>query len=392
MSEAAAQPIAPDAPRGAEQLAEITPRELTWRRFKRHRLALASGWFLAVLYLLAALCEFVSPYRPETRNVAAINAPPMGVRFFDLEGGFHLRPFVYGYDMRVNPDTWMREYTMNTAKRYPLEFFAKGDGYRLFGLVPLDRHLFVAAGADGGAGAVGEQGYVHLFGTDQLGRDMFSRVFYGARVSLSIGLVGLAMTFVLGIVFGGLAGYIGGWVDRAIQRITAVLLSIPQLPLWMALTAALPPAWSPLRIYFGVTIILSLFGWTILARQVRGRFLALRVEEFVVAARLIGAGRMRVILRHMLPNFLSHTITTATLAVPAMIIGETALSFLGIGLRPPVVSWGVLLQQAQNYQVIVMTPWLMIPGLFVVLAVMAFNLFGDGLRDAADPYNTGGQN
>ena len=384
MSEAALAPAVPDAPRGAERLAEITPGQLTWRRFKRHRLALASGCFLGVLYLLAALCEFVAPYRPETRNVAAINAPPMAVRFFDLEGGFHWRPFVYGYDMAVNPDTWMREYTVNAAKRYPLEFFAKGDSYQLFGLVPMERHLFATAEAV-------EGGYVHLFGTDQLGRDMFSRVFYGARVSLSIGLVGLAMTFVLGIVFGGLAGYVGGWVDRAIQRVTAVLLSIPQLPLWMALTAALPPAWSPLRIYFGVTIILSLFGWTVLALQVRGRFLALRAEEFVVAARLIGAGRMRVILRHMLPNFLSHTITTATLAVPAMIIGETALSFLGIGLRPPVVSWGVLLQQAQNYQVIVMTPWLMIPGLFVVLAVMAFNLFGDGLRDAADPYNTGGQ-
>ena len=382
MSEAIALPAGAPAVQAADaqQLATITPRELTWRRFKRHRLALASGCFLGVLYLIAALCEFISPYKPETRNVAAINAPPMLVRFFDVDGRFHVRPFVYGYDMAVNPDTWMREYTVNPSKRYPLEFFAKGDPYHFWNLVRGERHLFLAKG-----------GYVHVFGTDQLGRDMFSRVFYGARISLSIGLVGLVMTFVLGIVLGGLAGYIGGWVDRAIQRLTAVLLSIPQLPLWMALTAALPPAWSPLRVYFGVTIILSLFGWTILARQVRGRFLALRVEEFVVAARLIGARKMRVILRHMLPNFLSHTITTATLAVPAMIIGETSLSFLGIGLRPPVVSWGVLLQQAQNYQVIVMTPWLMIPGLFVVLAVMAFNLFGDGLRDAADPYNTGGQ-
>ena len=387
-SAAAGAPRSADAAESDERLATITPRELTWRRFKRHRLALVSAWVLGILYLVAALCEFVSPYRPETRNVAAINAPPMLVRFFDTEGNFHLRPFVYGYDMEINPDTWMREYEINPNKRYPLRFFAAGDSYRFWNLFAAERHLFLAGGGDG---ADLKDGYVHLFGTDQLGRDMFSRVFYGARVSLSIGLVGMAMTFLLGIVLGGLAGYVGGWLDRGISRLIAVLLSIPQLPLWMALTAALPPAWSPLLVYFGVTIILSLLGWPYLARQVRGRFLALRVEEFVVAARLIGARKMRVILRHMLPNFISHTITTATLAVPGMILGETALSFLGIGLRPPVVSWGVLLQQAQNYQVIVLTPWLMIPGLFVILTVMAFNLLGDGLRDAADPYNVGGQ-
>ena len=364
--------------REASALATVTPRQLAWRRFKRHRLALVSAWVLAALYLGGLLCEFIAPYAPEARNVAAINAPPMGIRFFD-DDGFHLRPFVFGYDMRVNADTWMREYTPNPDKRYPLRFFAEGDEYAFWNLAKGRRHLFVAEG-----------GYLHLFGTDQLGRDIFSRIFYGARVSLSIGVVGVVLTFALGILFGGVAGYLGGVADRAVQWLVAVLLALPTLPLWMALSAALPANWSPLAVYFGVTVILSLLGWPYLARQVRGRFLALREEDFVIAARLLGAGRMRVILRHMLPNFMSHAITAATLAVPFMILGETALSFLGIGLRPPVVSWGVLMQQAQNWQVIVMTPWLLLPGFFVVVAVTAFNLLGDGLRDAADPYNTGG--
>ncbi len=241
-----------------------------------------------------------------------------------------------------------------------------------------DRHLF---GAEDG-------GYIHLMGTDRLGRDLFSRIMYGGRVSLTIGLIGVTLTFLFGIVLGGIAGYCSGLVDGAIQRVIEVIQCIPQLPLWMALSAALPPDWSGLSVYFGITIILSFLGWTGLARVVRGRFLSLREEDFVMAARLVGAGRMRIIFRHMLPSFLSHIITAATLAVPGMILGETALSFLGIGLRPPVVSWGVLLQQAQNYQAVAMTPWLLMPGVFVVLVVLAFNLVGDGLRDAADPYHT----
>lgn len=362
-------------------LEELSPGRLAWLRFRRHRLAMVGGGVLAFLYLLAFFCEFISPYGPEERNIRAINAPPMNVRFVDAGGSFHLRPFVYSLEMTINPDTWMREYQEDTSTRHELFFFVKGTRYEFWGLVPSDRHLL---GVDPKGG-----GYFHWFGTDSLGRDMLSRVLYGSRVSLSIGIIGVALTLFLGVLLGGFAGYLGGVVDNLVQRCIEVLQSIPTLPLWMALSAALPATWSPVATYFGVTIILSLFGWTTLARQVRGRFLAMRQEDFVVAARLMGASDTRIVFRHMLPSFSSHIITTATLAIPAMILGETALSFLGIGLRPPVVSWGVLLQQSQNYQVIVMTPWLLLPGAFVVVTVIAFNLVGDGLRDAADPYNHG---
>ena len=361
---------------------EATPRQLGWRRFRRHRLGFFCAMLLLAMYITAYLSDFVTPYATDTRNVSAINAPPMSIHFIDKNGQFHFRPFVYGWDRSINPDTWAREYRENPELVFPIRFFSRCEPYKLWGLIPLETHLFT----------VQNDQYIHLFGTDPLGRDMFSRVIHGARISLSIGLIGATLTLFFGVLLGGLSGYLGGWTDRIIQRIIEVLQSIPHLPIWMALSAALPVSWSPLLTYFGVTIILSLLAWPGLARQVRGRFLALREEEFVVAARLLGARKLRVIFRHMLPNFLSHTITIATLAVPAMILGETALSFLGIGLRPPVVSWGVLLQQAQNYQVIVMSPWLLIPGLFVVVTVMAFNLMGDGLRDAADPYSTQGQN
>jgi peptide/nickel transport system permease protein len=347
-----------------------------WVRFRKHRLALISAIVLTILYGTAMVCGFVAPYTSNWRDPRAIQAPPQGIHFVRPDGSFSLRPFVYGWDLKINDDTWMREYTKNPDKVYPVTFFCRGQTYKFWGLFETNIHLF---GTEHG-------GYIHLAGTDKLGRDMFSRIMYGARVSLTLGLVGVGLTFILGVTLGGIAGYIGGWVDSLVQRCIEVLQCIPKLPLWMALSAALPATWSPLQVYFGITIILSLLGWTGLARVVRGKFLSLREEDFVVAARLIGAGRRRIIFRHLLPSFMSHIITSATLAVPGMILGETALSFLGIGLRPPIVSWGVLLKQAQNYQVIVMTPWLLIPGVFVVVVVLCFNLLGDGLRDAADPY------
>ena len=378
MSEAAVLDPAVEAVARREESAAISPKRLIWLRFKRHRLAYVSGVFLLLLYVLSAFCEFVSPYGTTTRNDDAINAPPMSVHFFDAQGNFHLRPFVYAYRMEVNEDTWMREYSEDTTRRFPIRFFARGEPYEMWNLFKTDVHLFTTD----------EGGYIHLFGTDQLGRDMFSRVFYGGRISLSIGLVGVVLTIVLGILLGGVAGYLGGIADRVVNKAIEVLTCLPALPLWMALSAALPVHWSPLLVYFGISIILSLFGWTGLARQVRGRFLSLREEEFVMAARLVGADTPRVIGKHMLPSFSSHIIATATLAVPGMILGETALSFLGIGLRPPVVSWGVLLQQAQNVRTLAVSPWLLIPALFVVITVLCFNFLGDGLRDATDPYRS----
>jgi peptide/nickel transport system permease protein len=292
------------------------------------------------------------------------------------QGQFSLQPFVYGWDRTNDPVTLRRIYTENDQERYNIRFFVRGEEWRVLGMFPADLHLF----------GTEEGGTVFLFGTDKLGRDMFSRTLHGASISLSVGLLGVTLSFVLGCTIGGLSGFYGGLVDNIVQRVIEFLSSIPTIPLWMALSAALPRNWPPLRIYFGITIILSLQGWTGLARAVRGKLLELREEDFVTAARLSGATDWRIIMRHMLPAFLSYLIVSITLAIPGMILGETSLSFLNLGLRPPVVSWGVLLQQAQNVRTLALQPWLLIPAIFIVLTVLSFNALGDGLRDAADPY------
>jgi peptide/nickel transport system permease protein len=347
---------------------------MMWWKFRRHKIAVIAGVILALMYLSTIVSEMIAPYGLHARDTKHIYAPPQGIHLFDK--GEFVGPFVYGYKFRLNMTTLKREYSTNFNKVQPLRFFCSGDKYEFWGLIKGDFHFVCPA----------KNGTLFLFGTDRLGRDMFSRIVYGTRISLTVGLIGITVSFLLGILIGGFAGYYGGWFDILAQRLIEIIRSFPELPLWMALSAALPVTWSPVLIYFGITIILGLLDWTGLARAVRAKFLALREEDFATAAELLGARPLRIIGRHLMPSFMSHLIASATLSVPSMILGETALSFLGLGLRPPITSWGVLLNEAQNINVVALYPWLMLPVAPVILIVLAFNFFGDGLRDAADPY------
>ena len=349
--------------------------QLMWRKFKKHKLAIFGSTVLAIFYITAIFCEFFSTYDIYKRYRECNYCPPQKIHFFDEEGNFHLRPFVYSLKGTSDPITWRKTYVEDKTQKCPIYFFVHGPEYKLWNLFPGNVHFFGV-----------KKGTIFLFGTDKLGRDMFSRSLYAARISLSIGLIGIALSFVLGIILGGISGYYGGASDMIIQRVIEFLICLPTIPLWMALSAALPSHWSPIKVYFGIVILLSLVGWCGLARVVRGKLLSLREEDFAIAAKIAGATEGRIIMKHLLPSFLSYLIVALTLAVPGMILGETALSFLGLGLRPPVVSWGVLLQNAQNVRTIAQNPWLFIPGLFVIITVLAFNFVGDGLRDAADPY------
>jgi len=349
--------------------------QLIWWRFKRHKVAYAALFVLLFSYFSVIVTEFLAPYNLHTRHTDYIFLPPQQVHLF--HDGLFIGPFVYGIDGVLNLDTLEREYSEDTTRIYPIRVFCSGDPYKFWGLFDADNHLICP----------GEGGTLFLLGTDKLGRDMLSRLLYGGRISLTVGLIGVGLSFFLGLLLGGVAGYFGGWVDNIVQRAIEILQSLPHLPLWMALTAALPVLWSPLLVYFGLTIILALLGWTGLARAVRSKLLALREEDFCVAAQLMGAKPARIISWHLLPNFMSHLIASITLAIPSMILAETALSFLGLGLRPPITSWGVLLAEAQNIEAVALYPWIMLPMLPVVITVLAFNFLGDGLRDAVDPHS-----
>ena len=361
--------------RARKDLTLMTVRQLTWLRFKRNRLAVYAGIMLIVFYLVAAFAGFLSPYHVMTIHSKYPGVPANGFHIRDQTGQWRW-PFVYGYQAHTDPITY-RRVVERTGETYPLRLFTKGDPYKLLGLFDTDIHLF----------GVDDPGKVFLLGTDDLGKDLFTRILYGAQISLSVGLVGVALSLVIGCVVGLAAGYYGGWFDDISMRVVEVLMSFPQIPLWMALASALPPGLSSVKTYFGITVVLSLVNWGSLARQMRAKVLSMRDTDFVVAARIVNCSDVRIILRHLLPSSMSHVIVVATLAIPGMILGETALSYLGLGIRPPMTSWGLLLSQAQETRVLLQKPWLLWPIAPVMITALGFNLVGDAIRDAVDPFS-----
>jgi len=368
-------PVDPDATDSREErveLATASQRQLIWMRFKRHKMAMIGLWILIVMYLVAALAGFFAPFQTNSTKSTHAYHPPQLPKF-SISDGFYVHPGEGHTDI----ETLKRVFEEDTSTKVELGFFVKGEKHKLLGLFETDRHFF-------GPKKQGERFY--LLGADRSGADVLSKIIYGSQVSLSIGLVGVAISLVLGLILGGISGYFGGWIDNVIQRFIELIMSIPTLPLWLGLAAAIPPTWGIINTYLMITVILSLLGWTSLARVIRGRLLQTRDEDFVLAARLDGASTSRIIRKHLLPSFMSHIIATVSLAVPAMILAETSLSFLGLGMRAPAISWGVLLQDAQSVKTVATAPWLLIPGIAVVFAVVAYNFVGDGLRDSADPY------
>ena len=370
-----------DQPFDPAALTELERRDLDapawlliWRKFRQHRLGLISGLFLLLCYLMLPFAGFIAPYGANERNAEHVFAPPQGIQLF--HNGSFVGPHIHPLEAKRDLANFQWSYEVDTTRRVPVSFFCQGSEYRLAGLIKSDTHLFCTP----------DDTPIFVWGADRLGRDVFSRILYGAQLSLTVGLIGITVSFTLGIFFGALAGYFGGPLDWGINRMIEILRSLPELPLWLALSAAVPSKWGPVAVFFIISIILGLLDWPGLARAVRAKFLALREEEYVRAAEMMGAGSGRVIRRHMLPNFMSHLIASATLSIPAMILGETALSYLGLGLRAPAVSWGVMLNDAQNLASIEIYPWTAIPMLPIIVVVLAFNFLGDGLRDSLDPY------